>query len=85
MKTIIFKEIIEEIDKLRNEDYRKSEKIWANEKQIKVLSKLLKKANSLNREDIINYCRFVSDIASLSSKISKLSTKAMGSGLDIRH
>ena len=71
-KTII-KEIENEIMLLHNADYRKQQNVWAEDKQLKNIQRLLKRINIKQKTTVADFCRVMYDSASTTSKIAKLS------------
>ncbi|MBP9022916.1 MAG: hypothetical protein KBH06_06920 [Spirochaetes bacterium] len=71
----MIKEIVQrienEISMLYDTNYRREEKVWANEKQIKHIEKLWNRAKNLKSDEIKVLSRYVLDVCSLDSKLSK--------------
>ena len=54
-KTII-KEIENEIMLLHNADYRKQQNVWAEDKQLKNMQRLLKRINIKQKTTVADFC-----------------------------
>ena len=71
----MIKEIVQrienEISMLYDTNYRREEKVWANEKQIKHIEKLWNRAKNLKSDETKVLSRYVLDMCSLASKLSK--------------
>jgi hypothetical protein len=52
-----------------SQDYRRSQKVWAEDAQIKNMRRLAAKARSLTHKDALDLVRVVADSASLTSEI----------------
>jgi hypothetical protein len=52
-----------------SESYRRDQKVWAEEVQMKNMKRLAAKARSLAHKDALNFVRVVADSASLTSEI----------------
>ncbi len=67
-------EIDQEIARLAaSSEYRREQKVWAEEPQLKNMKRMAAKARSLSDKDVQDLVRVVSDSASLTSRILKLS------------
>ena len=69
-------EIDREISHLaESSEYRREQKVWAEESQLKNMRRMATKARSLLPKDALDLIRVVSDSASLTSKILILAEK----------
>lgn len=66
-------EINREIARLAtSSEYRRAQKVWAEESQLKNMKRLATRAHSLSAKDAQDLVRVVSDSASLTSRIMQL-------------